>query len=121
MMQPWERIFLEEGAEGLMKNRRGKAYTASRTRKSRPPKLDKKAEEVNSAENQRLRMEIGYLKGIDALVQKRLQDENRINKSLETVYEYNQEKHNLCKYLRAPLSRDLFKVIKFLRTTQITK
>ena len=58
----WERIYLEEGAEGLMKERRGRACSAGGTRKGRPPKLDKKAEEDLFAENQRLRMEIEYLK-----------------------------------------------------------
>ena len=56
-IQRWERIFLEEGAEGLMKERRGRACKASGTRKGRPPKLDKKIEEDLIAENQRLRME----------------------------------------------------------------
>ena len=61
----WERIFLEEGAEGLMKERRGKSYGSN---KGRPPKLDKKVEEDLIAENQRLRMEIEYLKKLSALV-----------------------------------------------------
>ena len=61
----WERIFLEEGAEGLMKERRGKTYGS---KKGRPPKLDKKVEEDLIAENQRLRMEIEYLKKLSALV-----------------------------------------------------
>ena len=77
MLQRWERIYLEEGAEGLMKERRGKACAASGTRKGRPPKLDKKVEEDLIAENQRLRMEIEYLKKLDALVQKRLQEERK--------------------------------------------
>ena len=64
----WERIYLEEGAEGLMKERRGRACSASGTRKVRPPKLDKKVEEDLIAENQRLRMEIEYLKKLSALV-----------------------------------------------------
>ena len=68
MVQRWERIFLEEGAEGLMKERRGRACKASGTRKGRPPKLDKKVEEDLIAENQRLRMEIEYLKKLSALV-----------------------------------------------------
>ena len=67
-IQLWERIFLEEGAEGLMKERRGRACKASGTRKGRPPKLDKKVEEDLIAENQRLRMEIEYLKKLSALV-----------------------------------------------------
>ena len=64
----WERIYLEEGAEGLMKERRGRACKASGTRKGRPPKLDKKVAEDLIAENQRLRMEIEYLKKLSALV-----------------------------------------------------
>ena len=51
-IQRWERIyFLEEGAVGLMKERRGRA-----------PELDRKVKEDLIAENQRLRMEIEYLK-----------------------------------------------------------
>ena len=65
-IQRWERIFLEEGAEGLMKERRGKSNTSSR--RGRPPKLDRKVEEDLIAENQRLRMEIEYLKKLSALV-----------------------------------------------------
>ena len=64
----WERIYLEEGAEGLMKERRGRACHAGGTNKGRPPKLDKKVEEDLIAENQRLRMEIDYLKKLSALV-----------------------------------------------------
>ena len=67
-VKKWERIYLEEGAEGLMKGRRGRACSASGTRKGRPPKLDKKVEEDLIAENQRLRMEIEYLKKLSALV-----------------------------------------------------
>ena len=67
-VQRWERIFLEEGAEGLMKERRGRACKASGTNKGRPPKLDRKVEEDLIAENQRLRMEIEYLKKLSALV-----------------------------------------------------
>ena len=70
-VQRWERIYLEEGAEGLMKERRGRGS------KGRPPKLDKKVEEDLIAENQRLRMEIEYLKKLDALVQKRKQSEKK--------------------------------------------
>ena len=75
-LQRWERIFLEEGAVGLMKERRGKACAASGARKGRPPKLDPKVEEDLIAENQRLRMEIEYLKKLDALVREREEREN---------------------------------------------
>lgn len=61
-IQRWERIYLEEEAEGLMKERRGRGS------KGRPPKLDKKTEEDLIAENQRLRMEIEYLKKLSTLV-----------------------------------------------------
>ena len=54
-LKAWERIFLEKGTEGLMKERRGKSYGS---KKGRPPKLEKKKEEDLIAENQRLRMEI---------------------------------------------------------------
>ena len=65
-VQRWERIYLEEGAEGLMKERRGKNNTGGK--RGRPPKLDRKVEEDLIAENQRLRMEIEYLKKLSALV-----------------------------------------------------
>jgi transposase len=51
-----------------MKERRGKACAASGAKKGRPPKLDPKVEEDLIAENQRLRMEIEYLKKLSALV-----------------------------------------------------
>ncbi len=54
-----------------MKERRG------RKSKGRPPKLDKKVEEDLIAENQRLRMEIEYLKKLSSLV---LAEEREKNK-----------------------------------------
>ena len=65
-LRRWERIFLEEGAEGLMKERRGKNNTSGK--RGRPLKLDRKIEEDLIAENQRLKMEIEYLKKLSALV-----------------------------------------------------
>ena len=76
IVKRWERIFLEEGAEGLMKERRGRACAVSGAKKGRPPKLDPKVEEDLIAENQRLRMEIEYLKKLDALVREREEREN---------------------------------------------
>ena len=66
MLQRWERIYLEEGAEGLMKERRGRNNTNEKH--GRAPKLEPKVEEDLIAENQRLRMEIEYLKKLSALV-----------------------------------------------------
>lgn len=73
MLQRWERIYLEEGAEGLMTERRGRKSTG------RPPKkpLDKSVEEDLIAENQRLRMEIEYLKKLSALVLAEEQEKNK--------------------------------------------
>ena len=66
MLQRWERIYWEEGAEGLMKERRGRNNTNGK--RGRSPKLEPKVEEDLIAENQRLRMEIEYLKKLSALV-----------------------------------------------------
>ena len=63
----WERKYLEEGYEGLMKDNRGRP-SLSNKRRGRPLKLDKKVEEDLIAENQRLRMENEYLKKLSALV-----------------------------------------------------
>ncbi len=68
LLKRWERIYLEEGAEGFMKERRGRACKASGSNKGRPTKLERKVEEDLIAENQRLRMEIEYLKKLSALV-----------------------------------------------------
>ena len=65
--QQWERKYLEEGYEGLMKDNRGRPSLEGK-RRGRPPKLDKKVEEDLIAENQRLRMEIEVLKKLSALV-----------------------------------------------------
>ena len=40
-IQRWERIYLEEGAEGLMKERRGRACAAGSTRKGRCKQYNK--------------------------------------------------------------------------------
>ena len=66
-VKEWERKYLEEGYEGLMKDNRGRPSTNGK-KQGKPPKLDKKVEEDLIAENQRLRMEIEYLKKLSALV-----------------------------------------------------
>ena len=60
----WERIYLEEGADGLYAERRGRKSTG------RPPKIKK--EEDLIAEVQRLRAENVYLKKLNALVAERV-------------------------------------------------
>ena len=59
----WERIYLEEGAEGFLIERRGRKSTG------RPPKqLKPEVEKDLIAEVQRLRAENAYLKKLNALV-----------------------------------------------------
>ena len=62
IIERWERIYLEEGAEGLAIERRGRRSTG------RPKKLPSKVEEDLLAEVQRLRAENEYLKNLQALV-----------------------------------------------------
>ena len=69
----WERIYLEEGATGLMTERRGRKSTG---RPGKKP-LDKCVEEDLIAENQRLKMEIEYLKKLSALVLAEEQEKNK--------------------------------------------
>lgn len=64
----WERIYLEEGPEGLYIERRGRKSTG------RPKKLKPEVEEDLIAEVQRLRAENAYLKKLRALV---LEEERR--------------------------------------------
>ncbi len=78
-LQDWERIYLEEGEEALLVERRGRACAAGGTQKGRKPKLDKQVEEDLIAENQRLRMEIDYLKKLNALV---LEEERQNSKHI---------------------------------------
>lgn len=65
----WERIYLEEGAEGLYVERRGRANSAIGTIKGRKSAMKKNVEEDLIKEVQRLRAENAYLKKLRALVQ----------------------------------------------------
>ena len=68
----WERIYLEEGPEGLYVEHRGRGS------KGRPPKkLKPEVEEDLLAEVQRLRAENDYLKKMNALVAERVRQERK--------------------------------------------
>ena len=69
IIERWERIYLEEGAEGLAIERRRRGGQLA--------KLPKEVEEDLIAENQRLRAENEYLKNLQALV---LEEERRRHK-----------------------------------------
>ena len=71
----WERIYYEEGPQGLYIERRGRSKNMSS--KSKKKNLNKEIEEDLIAENQRLRMENEYLKKLNALVQERIKRENK--------------------------------------------
>ena len=81
----WERIFLEEGEAGFYIERRGRKRKMDNPNKGRPKKkLDKQVKQDLIAENQQLKerveqleMENEYLKKLDALVQKRLQNQKK--------------------------------------------
>lgn len=73
----WERIYLEEGAEGLYIERRGRVCSIKGTLKGRKPKVEKSKEEDLIAELQRLRIENEYLKKLNALVQSERQPPNK--------------------------------------------
>ena len=68
IIERWERIYLEEGPEGLAIERRGRRSTGE------PKELRKEVEVDLLAEVQRLRAENDYLKNLQALV---LEDERR--------------------------------------------
>lgn len=73
----WERIYYEEGPQALYVESRG------RSRKMNSKKISKnKKDNINEKEDlleevQRLRMENEYLKKLNALVQKRIKQENK--------------------------------------------
>ena len=77
IIKRWERIYLEEGPEGLAIERRGrKSIAAGRAQ------LSKAVEEDLIAENQRLRAENEYLKNLQALV---LEEERRQRQKTQVI------------------------------------
>ena len=68
----WERIYLEEGPEGLYIERRGRG-----SKGRSPKKLKPEVEEDLLAEVQRLRAENAYLIKLNALVAERVRQEKK--------------------------------------------
>ena len=68
----WERIYLEEGPEGLYIERRGRGSKGRPTKQLKPG-----VEEDLLAEVQRLRAENAYLKKLNALVAERVRQEKK--------------------------------------------
>ena len=71
----WERIYYEEGPQGLFQDNRGRKPKMNSDKPTKK-KLCKETEEDLIAEVQRLRMENDYLKKLQALVQERIAREN---------------------------------------------
>ena len=74
-VQKWERIYYEEGPQGLYRDKRGRPQKMN-SKNPKKPTLNKETEEDLIAEVQRLRMENEYLKKLNALVQERIAREN---------------------------------------------
>ena len=63
----WERIYLEEGEEGFMEEKRGRARGPGKGRPRKEPLPPDVVRDLIE-ENQQLRMEIEYIKKLSALV-----------------------------------------------------
>ena len=78
LVQKWERIYFEEGPEGLAKERRGRTSKMAGVRKGKPRKLKPEVQDDLIAENQKLKerleyleAENEYLKKLDALIREK--------------------------------------------------
>ncbi|MBR3640060.1 MAG: hypothetical protein IKN50_05590 [Clostridia bacterium] len=67
-LRKWERIYITEGIEELMKERRGRRKNSEEERKAIMSDETEKTKEELIVENRRLRMEIEYIKKLSALV-----------------------------------------------------
>ena len=65
----WNKIFTKQGVEGLMTENKGEKPTGRP--RGRPLKLDREEMKDLRKENERLKMEVAYLKKLNALVQEK--------------------------------------------------
>ena len=70
MLKRWEKIYDEEGYEGLAKERRGRACKMDGVRKGRPRKVKPEITNDLEAENKRLRERLEYLEAENAYLKK---------------------------------------------------
>lgn len=73
----WERIYIRDGYDGLLIERRGRASLDSGSLKGKPINLDNKVYKDIIEEIQHLKMENEYLKKLQALVQQEAQQKNK--------------------------------------------
>ena len=74
----WERIYLTEGAQALLEERRGRMKGGKGNRTAHPSKFSKEVETDLLEEVQRLRAENDYLKKLNALVDERVRREKNL-------------------------------------------
>ena len=74
VVDKWERVYYEEGVQGLYRENRGKG-SGMKSDDLKKKILDKQTEKDLIAEVQKLRMENEYLKKLNALIQKREKSE----------------------------------------------
>jgi len=74
----WERIYLTEGAQALLEERRGRTKGGKGNRTAHPSKFSKEVETDLLEEVQRLRAENDYLKKLNALVDERVRREKNL-------------------------------------------
>lgn len=73
----WEKIYLEQGAEGLLDTRKGRPPIVDKSNRPKKPQEPMTREQQLEAENARLRMENDYLKKLNALVAEREKSEKK--------------------------------------------
>lgn len=74
VVDKWERVYYEEGVQGLYRENRGKG-SGMKSNDSKKKILDKQTEKDLIAEVQKLRMENEYLKKLNALIREREKSE----------------------------------------------